>query len=138
MPDEPICLSENARPVRAHHDENARVAGFYDDLVTRFGIDPRALDWSSRISQEAFSVLRDIADLTGSRVLDVGCGLADLYAFLQARRVRVQYTGYDIAPNVLRSAKERYPDIELRLVDLMAANVTSAEFDGSFVLVVGE
>src|SRR5581483_11112775 len=51
-----------------------RIARFYDDLVARYGDDPRACDYGSPASQATkFGVLSSVCDLTGLRVLDVGC-----------------------------------------------------------------
>jgi SAM-dependent methyltransferase len=114
-------------------NENAQIAEFYDRRVTRFGVQPRALDWGSRASQETrFDVLVQIDDLSGCSVLDVGCGLADLFAFLRSRKIPASYTGYDIAPAVLESARARFPDAELRLADLMAQEIASPQFDFVF------
>lgn len=121
---------------RREHDENARIAAFYDGLVARFGCGPRALDWGGRASQERrFDVLTQIDELAGHSVLDVGCGLADLFVFLESRRVRVAYTGYDIAPAVIRFARTRFPQLDLQVVDLMAEEAVAPEHD--FVLASG-
>jgi SAM-dependent methyltransferase len=122
--------------VPARDEENARIAAFYDGLVTQFGVDPRALDWASQASQEKrFDVLTEIDYLAGRSVLDVGCGLADLSAYLASRHIPVVYTGYDIAPAVIRFAKERFPHLDLHVIDLMAEETAAATFD--FVLASG-
>ncbi len=46
-------------------------------------------------------------------VLDIGCGFADLYAFLTSRGWHGRYTGLDIVPALLDEARRRYPGIEL-------------------------
>jgi SAM-dependent methyltransferase len=132
-----VCASDS-NPISgpAHDEENARIAEFYHGLVSRFGVDPRALDWGSRASQETrFDVLIEIDELAGRSVLDIGCGLADLFAFLESRHIPVAYTGYDIAPAVIRFARERFPHLALQVVDLMAKETVSREFD--FVLASG-
>lgn len=114
-------------------DENTRIAEFYERRVAQFGVHPQALDWGNRASQETrFDVLVQIDDLAGCSVLDVGCGLADLFAFLESRKIATSYTGYDIASAVLNLARARFPDIELKLADLMAEDVTSRQFDFVF------
>lgn len=114
-------------------DENGWIAAFYDQRVERFGMDHQALDWGSRTSQQRrFQVLTEIDDLAGRSVLDVGCGMADLFTFMQARRIPTSYTGYDISPAVLASARRRYPDLDLRLVDLMTQDIDTPRFEYVF------
>lgn len=122
--------------VTSRSAETERIAGFYDELLARHGEHPRALGWGSHRSQETrFAALTDVADLGGATVLDVGCGLADLHAFLDARGVDATYTGYDIAPAVLDAARRRFPDLDLRLGDLMEHDTEELQFD--FVLASG-
>lgn len=117
-------------------DETLRIAGFYERLVTRFGPDPRALDWGSRASQNArFEILAQVGDLSGSSILDVGCGTADLYHFLASRDVRVDYTGYDISPAMVATARQGLPDANLRIVDILADDLGQPQFD--YVLASG-
>lgn len=110
--------------------ENVRIADFYERRVARFGVSPHALDWGSRYSQEKrFEVLIEVDELSGHSVLDVGCGQADLFAFLDSRGIAAAYTGYDISPAVIESARRRFPGLELELVDLMAEHVAYPQFD---------
>lgn len=114
-------------------EENVRIAEFYERLVDRFGVHPRALDWGSRTSQQKrFHVLAQIDDLAGCSVLDVGCGLADLFAFFESRKIPTSYTGYEISPAMLDSARERFPNLDLRLADLMTEDIASTQFDFIF------
>lgn len=116
--------------------ENLRIATFYDDLLAEHGHSPRAVDWGSRASQQArFHALVEIGDLAHSSVLDVGCGLADLLAYLESRAIPATYTGYDIAPAMLEAARRRFPDAELKRIDLLADPVHTPRFD--FVLASG-
>ena len=48
-----------------------------------------------------------------STVLDVGCGFADLYGFLKERGWCGRYTGIDIVPGLLSTARERNPEFDL-------------------------
>ena len=55
------------------------------------------LDWSDSAGQRArFEALVRSVELTNRRLLDVGCGLGDLWDFLKARNISVDYTGVDI------------------------------------------
>lgn len=116
--------------------ETHEIADYYNRLVTRLGPDPRALDWGSRASQhKRFEVLAQVGDLAGASVLDVGCGVGHLYDFLTSRDLRIDYTGYDIAPAVVEAARRRLPHVEIQMLDIVATDVDRAQFD--FVVASG-
>ena len=90
------------------------------------------LDWSSRESQEArFRVLREVLAHTRPAVwplhlLDVGCGLTDLAAFLETSRLNVRYVGADITLAILREARRRSPQRCLLAADVFSASPFAA------------
>lgn len=82
--------------------------------------DWRALGWASREAQERrFEVLAEIGSLSGTRVLDVGCGLGDLYGHLRARQIQVSYTGYDLLPEMVERASRSYPEARFVVRDVL-------------------
>jgi SAM-dependent methyltransferase len=70
-----------------------------------------------------------------SSVLDIGCGFADLYAFLRANGWRGRYTGIDIVPGLLKVARERFPEIALHEHD--ASDSLDAFAPHDFVIACG-
>ncbi|HVQ29912.1 MAG TPA: class I SAM-dependent methyltransferase [Vicinamibacteria bacterium] len=71
------------------------------------GVD--ALLWEDRRSQRIrFEAIARLCPLAGQRVLDVGCGQADLLGFLQARgTVPAHYTGLEAQPWLARAARRK-------------------------------
>ena len=97
-----------------------RVADFFRLHVRLYGNDWRALGWQSRGTQvQRFEVLADIGPLSQTRVLDVGCGLGDLYGYLCARDIWVTYTGYDLVPEMVERARRRYPEARFVVRDVL-------------------
>lgn len=79
------------------------------------------LDWASAHSQKArFQVLVENVRLHGKSLLDVGCGLGDLWAFLKRDRIDVSYTGVDILEKMVREAQRRHPDARFLQGDVFA------------------
>lgn len=76
-----------------------------------------------------FSVLTDVDIQPGSRVLDVGCGFADLLAFLEARGIQVDYTGVDVVPEFVESARDRFPGADIQLRDILDHPFAPGSFD---------
>jgi len=104
-----------------------RLMRFYGDHLQRYGAqDPRGLGWRNAHSQqERFSILADIGDLRNASVLDEGCGVGDLYAFLVERFPAIHYTGVDINPEAIAAAQQKYPETTFICADF-------SEYEGEF------
>lgn len=94
---------------------------FYTNLVNKYGIDFRSLNWGSKQSQELrFRILSEIGDLNGATVLDVGCGLGDLYEWFNKNSIRINsYKGIDITPAMIEHAQKRFPDVDFEVRDII-------------------
>jgi len=46
-------------------------------------------------------------------VLDVGCGFADFYKWIEGQGRPVAFTGIDLSPDLLRVAREKHPHATL-------------------------
>jgi SAM-dependent methyltransferase len=98
----------------------------YDESAARHGPNNRAvlLDRQDRQYQRFAELTRFIAMArAGSRLLDVGCGNAELYRFLASSGFRGQYVGVDINENLLAQARQRFEGIDVRNVDLLSSDV---------------
>jgi len=116
--------------------DNNHIVEFYSDLVEKHGAAPQALDWGSLAAQEKrFAALAQIGSLEGRSVLDVGCGLADLWGYLQRQGLNVDYTGYDLTPAMIERAKQRYPSVRLEVRNLLDEPEPPSRFD--YVLASG-
>jgi SAM-dependent methyltransferase len=92
-----------------------RIAAYYDDLVERYGHDPRSADYGTPISQQRkFRVLAEVCDLDGLDLLDVGCGFADWADHLQARYDGVRYVGLDVSDRMVEGARRLRPHLDVR------------------------
>ena len=112
------------------HKDNERNIQLYSELVGSHGYDVKALGWGSRESQAArFAVLSEVGKLTGASVLDVGCGLGDLYGWMIKKKLRVHYTGVDITPKMVERAQQRFPRTQFRLCDLLDGSQPMARHD---------
>ncbi len=65
--------------------------------------------------------------LPGTRVLEVGCGLGDLVAHLDARGCRS--VGIDISPRTIERAKVRHPKIDVRVANVERDPLPEGPFD---------
>jgi ubiquinone/menaquinone biosynthesis C-methylase UbiE len=63
--------------------------------------------------------------MPGARVLEIGCGLGDLVAKLDASRK----VGIDISPRMIELARRRHPELELHVADLENDPLPEGPFD---------
>ncbi len=98
------------------------------------------LDWGCREAQILrFEVLRRLlADRfsplpDGFSLLDVGCGMTDLSAYLESRSCPVRYFGADITYEIIREASRRSPGRSVVQADVFgAAPFPRASFDAAY------
>jgi SAM-dependent methyltransferase len=108
-------------------DKQAQIA-YFEGLLAQHGANYLALDWNSTESQRLrFKILKELflygKKASGISLLDVGCGLGDLYGFFKAdgllNRNKISYAGYDISPKLVEAAKKRYPDAKFEVKDVI-------------------
>jgi trans-aconitate methyltransferase len=108
----------------------AETAAFFDALVERHGDDPRASDWGSDASQRLrFEAVAGVADLSGLRVLDVGCGVARFSGFLAERCPGVDYVGIDLSARAIEAARRLRPGLDLRVANVLDLDPGRERFD---------
>ena len=95
-----------------------KLLSFYDKHIDEHGSGPRAVGWGSAGSQRVrFKELCEIGDVSNSSMLDVGCGLGDLYEYLAGRYNGVEYAGIDINPRYVKRAREAHPEAHFEVAD---------------------
>jgi len=101
-------------------ENRKRVIDFYDSRFDQFGNDVRSLGWGDVESQRLrFKILTQIADLSGRRICDLGCGFGDLSAYLREHFKDVDYLGVDLSSKLIGEARRRYPGIPFEVRDIL-------------------
>jgi len=85
------------------------------------------VETTHRHAYYAANLQRLIASLLipGSRVLEVGCGLADILAAVAP----TNSVGIDISPRMIEHALERHPQLDLRVADVAHDELPEGPFD---------
>ncbi len=114
-------MEERKRIVRNH----------YEPLLDKYSRGHEILDWESQESQiKRFEVLSDNVELSGKKLLDVGCGTGDLFGFLINQGLDVDYYGIDILEKMIDRAREIYPDGRFFTGDIFKeSNFSKKQFD---------
>jgi 2-polyprenyl-3-methyl-5-hydroxy-6-metoxy-1,4-benzoquinol methylase len=88
------------------HDKKVIISR-YKDRLEKFGpsIDSLASGTIDRRTIR-FNLLANVDDLSGATILDLGSGLGDFYGFLLEKDIKVNYTGYDLSPDLVELAKK--------------------------------
>jgi len=111
-------------------EQRKRIVDRHRDSLTRYGHHPNALYWSSKEIQEIrFKMLAQIGVQPGDSLLDVGCGFADFNHWFEASFGRIDYTGIDLSPDLLREAGRLNPDAVLIEGDLFDTEFDEQSFD---------
>ena len=79
-----------------------------------------------------FNVLKNVGNLSGKRVLDVGCGLGDFYKFLESKEIRVEYTGVDLVPEFIEACTSQFQKPIFEVRDILEKPFPSKSFDFVF------
>lgn len=84
----------------------------FTQLVKQYGATPVGVGWANAEEQlRRYRCLLGPHLPAGTRVLDVGCGVAQLAAHLQRRDVACEYAGIDLCPDVIAAARAVTPSV---------------------------
>jgi SAM-dependent methyltransferase len=96
-------MTEDARLAPFHRP----VRDYYAGMIRQFGPTPRGVDWRDAESQELrFARLLQICG--GSRsgsLIELGCGYGALCLYLRRHGFDLDYSGYDLAEDMVRAAR---------------------------------
>lgn len=122
-----------------------KVSSFIDGRYQKLGRSIGTVGWGSVESQELrFKQIFKEFDLKNKTILDIGCGLGDLYGYLSKNVPgSFKYIGIDISRSVIEDAKKKYnetnaifyhgslEELQLEKVDITVVSGTfSYRFDG--------
>lgn len=88
----------------------------YDEMLTKYGYNEKALGWLNGRQEVRFSALTAIGELENSKICDVGCGFGDLYNFLNNKKINFNYTGLNINENFLQFASQHIKSKNTRFI----------------------
>lgn len=114
---------------------NSRNVNFFSKLVKKYGNNYKSVNWGSIDSQELrFKKLFEIGNLEKNSILDVGCGIGDMYSYIQKNKINVEYSGLDITPKMIELCKDRFPQNknQFNCIDILTLDSASMQYDYVF------
>jgi SAM-dependent methyltransferase len=89
----------------------SRVDQYYSGKFAEHGASHWGVDWNSTESQELrFEQLLRVVDVSRRfSINDYGCGYGALAGYLEAKGCDFSYAGFDLSPDMVAHASERYP-----------------------------
>ena len=117
------------------NESKAQMISNYERLINQFGDTPEAIQMSRQGQLFRFAKLATVGNLEGAKVLDIGCGRADFFNYLNSRVCEIDYTGVDLVPELIEKASKKYPTAKLLCQDLFEKPLNE-KFDYVFLSMV--
>lgn len=104
------------------------IKSYYEPNIGKGLPDYSVLGWESEEAQKArFEVLIRCTELQGKKILDVGCGMGNLYEYLLLKNIKANYTGIDILQSMIDNALRKKLDADFLCIDIFEHNPFEAE-----------
>lgn len=106
-------------------NDRKKIISRYLGRFREYGVDLRTINpgkWNKLEIQH--EVHASIGDLNNKTVLDIGCGLAHYYQFLLKKGLKVNYIGYDIVDDFIKTNRERFPEAIFEIKDISSEEIT--------------
>lgn len=115
-------------------DVTKRFKNHYEHCFDTHGATAKGVDWrdTETANMRYQKMLNVIADpLIKATILDVGCGFAGLLSYLNEQKLSIDYTGIDVAQNMLSHSRAVFPRNQFIEADILAY-----QFDRTYDYVV--
>jgi SAM-dependent methyltransferase len=100
----------------------------YDNNLKKYGDNHLSLEWPNVEDMSVrYRIMLDMVK-TPCSLLDFGCGLANLYAYIKLHNVQTNYYGLDINQNFVNICKTKYPDTEFMCCDVFDTSIPNFDY----------
>jgi SAM-dependent methyltransferase len=103
---------------------------YYNEVVERHGVSAQGVHWNSQETQyRRFEILLEMIDIAEEEsIVDVGCGFADLYLFIQEKSIDLHsYVGLEIMESMVKEAQKRV-GCEIKVCDVLCDPLPEADY----------
>ena len=97
----------------------------YEEFYNEHGDSSAGVGWfKAEMTDPRFNALTSHIPKYCGRILDFGCGLGAMYEWMKEKKdprtYEIEYIGIDITPNHIEVAKQKYPECEFFLGDILS------------------
>ena len=105
----------------------------YEDCLEKHGDSHLGVDWPNKEdADKRYGVMLDLIKEKNEPVslLDFGCGAGHLYEYIRRNEIEgIEYSGLDISEKFIGLCKEKYPEVDLILADILTEPDAVRDFD---------
>jgi SAM-dependent methyltransferase len=105
---------------------------FYKSAIKEYGVSAQGVHWNSKYTQyKRFEILSKLIkkDIKTSTIIDVGCGFADFYKYLDTNnQLPLKYIGIDCEQDMINISQKRFPNEEFHLKDVLKDTLMQADY----------
>lgn len=114
--------------IRNHYDaKKGGSIGYDEDDAVKVG-------WNNREQQEKrWDILLNIGFQDGDSILDFGCGIGDLYGYMEEKYKKFIYYGVEVNQEYYDIARKKYPNVNFKLID----NINEINFNYDWFVASG-
>lgn len=116
-----------------YHNVKKKNLDYFTKTLEESNDEHHAVAQSELSHFKRFEKILELGNFNGKRLLDVGCGVAGFYKFLKEKGIMCHYSGVDINPNMIASAREKYPEIK---DNLLVLDILEKQLDETFDYVI--
>ncbi|PID28831.1 MAG: hypothetical protein CSB55_03510 [Candidatus Cloacimonadota bacterium] len=97
----------------------------YNKRFNIYGFDLKTLGWGGDENRQKlrFKIALELENFLQrgkiKSVLDVGCGFGDMGKYILEKCENISYTGVDINPLLIDEGKKKYPELNLKCLDIL-------------------
>jgi len=106
---------------------------FFTSLLNESTDEHHAVAQSKISHLKRFQKILELGDFNNKSLLDIGCGIGGFYDFLIEKGIRCDYTGFDINPHMIDSAKQKHQEIKEQF---LVFDIIEQHLDRSFDFVI--
>jgi SAM-dependent methyltransferase len=107
---------------------------YYATQLSGESLPEKRVGWQSAHGQRVrFEALATVGDLKGAKLLDVGCGLGGFWSYLRESKLKADYTGVDLFPNVVAEARRLHPEARFEARNIYRRPFAANRFDFAFL-----
>ena len=125
-------MGTSGNSCRISNQALSRMEHVYTTLCRHNSESHSVVGYRDRDSQRlCYQLSTEVGNLNNASIIDVGCGLGDLYGFLRSKYSSFRYVGIDISMKMIENAREAYPGTIFEKADILTYE-SSENFDWAY------